>query len=89
MDVVGIDGISDYAKFFDEYNPNWEKDSEYNLMFLRAQQNYANDLLVKRGYLFLNDVYKMLGDMSRKKAIVMGMFHLVSTMLIARRPEIL
>lgn len=72
MDVVGIDGISDYAKFFDEYNPNWEKDSEYNLMFLRAQQNYANDLLVKRGYLFLNDVYKMLGFEPTRAGQVVG-----------------
>ena len=72
VDVVGIDGISDYAKFFDEYNPNWEKDSEYNLMFLRAQQNYANDLLVKRGYLFLNDVYKMLGFEPTRAGQVVG-----------------
>ena len=63
---------SDYAKFFDEYNPNWEKDSEYNLMFLRAQQNYANDLLVKRGYLFLNDVYKMLGFEPTSRRPVVG-----------------
>ena len=101
VDVVGIDGISDYAKFFDEYNPNWEKDSEYNLMFLRAQQNYANDLLVKRGYLFLNDVYKMLGFEPTRAGQVVGwryepeesncdgMFHLVSTTPIARRPGIL
>lgn len=52
---------SPYAKFFDEYTPYWEKNSEYNLMFLRKQQNWANDKLKAQGYLFLNDVYKMLG----------------------------
>lgn len=30
-------------------------------MFLRAQQQFANDKLVADGFLFLNDVYDMLG----------------------------
>ena len=58
---------SDYARFFDEYNPNWQNDPEYNLMFLKSQQQYANDLLKARGRLFLNEVYDMLG-MERSKA---------------------
>lgn len=52
---------SDYTKCFDEYNPEWKKNAEFNRMFLNAQQAYANDLLVSRGYLFLNEVYEMLG----------------------------
>lgn len=52
---------SDYAKFFDEYCTGWTKDPEMNLYFLNSQQNYANDKLKSQGYLFLNDVYKMLG----------------------------
>lgn len=52
---------SGYAKFFDEYCAGWSKDPEQNLMFLRLQQNYANDKLKSRGYLFLNEVYDMLG----------------------------
>ena len=58
---------SDYARFFDEFNPNWQNDPEYNLMFLKSQQQYANDLLKARGRLFLNEVYDMLG-MERSKA---------------------
>ena len=58
---------SDYAKFFDESCASWQKDPEYNLMFLKAQQQYANDLLRSRGRLFLNEVYDMLG-MERTKA---------------------
>jgi hypothetical protein len=52
---------SPYAKFFDPSNPNWSKTPEYNMMFLRAQQQMANDRLVAHGYLFLNEVYEALG----------------------------
>lgn len=49
-----------YAKFFDEACSGWTKDPNYNLTFLKQQQNYANDVLKSKGFLFLNDVYKML-----------------------------
>lgn len=61
IDVVGVDGLSEYADFFDERSDAWEKNAEYNLLFVRAQQQYANDLLRSQGFLFLNDVRKMLG----------------------------
>lgn len=65
----GVNGLmgSPYAKFFDCGNEGWDKDPEVTLMFLRSRQNYANDLLKARGYLFLNDVYDML-DIPRTKA---------------------
>jgi hypothetical protein len=59
--VVDPNGISIYAKFFDEACANWNDRPELNLVFLRGQQNYANDLLHARGHLFLNEVYAMLG----------------------------
>lgn len=70
--IEGIDGYSDYARFFDDGCAGWEKDPEYNLMFLRAQQQYANDLLVTNGYLFLNEVYDMLGIPRTKAGQVVG-----------------
>lgn len=68
----GIDGYSDYARFFDDGCAGWEKDAEFNLMFLRSQQQYANDLLVSRGHLFLNEVYDMLGIPRTKAGAVVG-----------------
>lgn len=72
VNVIDSEELSDYAKFFDEASPYWEKDADYNLMFLRTQQNYANDLLKSQGYLFLNDVYKMLGIDPTKAGQVIG-----------------
>lgn len=63
---------SDYARFFDEASPYWQKDPEYNLMFLKAQQRYANDLLKSRGRLFLNEVYEMLGIDKSKAGQIVG-----------------
>lgn len=61
--VVHDDGTthSIYAKIFDESNTNWSRNPTSNLMFLRSQQQFANDKLRAEGYLFLNDVYQMLG----------------------------
>lgn len=61
VNVSSIDGYSDYCKFFCEGNPNWTKDPEYNFMFCRDQERYANDLLKRRGHLFLNEAYDLLG----------------------------
>lgn len=61
VDVVSSELDSPYAKFFDESCEAWEKDPELNLMFLRAEQNWANDRLQSRKYLFLNEVYERLG----------------------------
>ena len=63
---------SDYARFFDEASPYWQKDPEYNLVFLKAQQQYANDLLRAKGRLFLNDVYDMLGIEKTKAGQIVG-----------------
>lgn len=70
--VVNNKDISEYARFFDEYNRCWKKNPNANMMFLRAQQRYANDLLMMQGYLFLNDVYQMLGFDPTKEGQVVG-----------------
>jgi hypothetical protein len=50
-----------YARFFDQFAGTWSKDPQYNLVFLRCQQQWANDMLKARGHLFLNEVYDQLG----------------------------
>ncbi len=63
---------SNYAKVFDETNQNYEKCSEYNLMFLNNVQKWANERLKKRGTLFLNEVYDKLGFEPTKAGQVVG-----------------
>lgn len=78
--VVQVTGdptkYSPYARFFDEYNPNWEKSSEYNLMFLRSMESRANDLLQSQGFLTLNEVYEMLGMEKSNAGMVVGWTYL-------------
>jgi Family of unknown function (DUF6353) len=64
---VGPHGESIYARFFDEGSDQWSREPEYNLVFLHAQQNYANNMLHARGHVFLNEVYDSLG-LSRSEA---------------------
>ncbi len=58
---------SPYARFFDETCPGYQKDeygrpmTDYNLFWLKAREREANLRLRTQGFLFLNDVYKMLG----------------------------
>lgn len=61
VNVVDPNELSDFARIFDEYNELWTKDPEYNLMLLKSQQALANEKLKRRGYLFLNEVYEMIG----------------------------
>lgn len=72
VEVSYLDQYSDFAKFFDETSSAWVRDAEQNLVFLKMQQNYANDKLKAQGYLYLNDVYKMLGIPATKAGHVVG-----------------
>lgn len=69
---VGPNGASIYARFFDEASTSWDRRPTYNQMFLRCQQNYANDLLRARGHVFLNEVYDMLGLPRSKEGAIVG-----------------
>lgn len=71
--ILDIDGntlkVSDYARFFDketaptvfETDIYGKPDNDYNTFMLNAIQKEANIRLRTRGFMFLNDVYDMLG----------------------------
>lgn len=52
---------SENSIWFDENNRNWDPNPNFNMMFLRGQQNYWNDVLQTRGHVFLNEVLDSLG----------------------------
>ena len=53
---------SDYARYFAYPEARAaEPNADYNAFFLKAQQELANHMLRANGFLFLNDVYEMLG----------------------------
>lgn len=72
LQVVDHDLYSEYAKFYDDGCEGWTKDPELNLIFLKRQQNYANEKLQRQGYLFLNDVYEMLGIPKTQAGQIVG-----------------
>lgn len=59
-----------YNRIFDQYSSqSWQPDLGVNKMFIAQQQRFAQELLVRRGYLYLSEVYRALGfeenDISR------------------------
>lgn len=72
VNVVDPNNISEFAVIFDCGNDGWDKDPQISKYFLLQQQNYANDMLKSRGYLFLNEVYEMLGFQKTKAGQVVG-----------------
>jgi hypothetical protein len=63
---------SAYAVVFDETNPCWEKDAEYNKTFLILKQNYWNDVLHVKKRVFLNEILKDIGFEPTKAGQVVG-----------------
>ena len=63
---------SPYSIVFECGNAGWDPDPEITKFFLVQQQRYANDRLQAQGYLFLNDVYDMLGAKRTKAGQVVG-----------------
>lgn len=62
IEVVGENGLSDYARFFVKGEARAaEGNTDFDLFFLKAQQEVANHKLRGYGFLFLNEVYDMLG----------------------------
>lgn len=66
-------GGSPYSMIFSaDTSKAWEKDYDYNMMYLRAEQQYATDRLRARGYLYLNEVFERLGIDGTKMGQIVG-----------------
>lgn len=75
IDVVDHPVYSEFARFFDDGCKGWEKDAEYNLMFLLQTQEQANKKFKRQGHLFLNDVYSMLGIPKTQAGQMVGWYY--------------
>lgn len=64
---------SKYARVFDSSCTNWEKDKNFNLLYLKAQERHFNDILRFRGYVFLKDIYECLGFPITKTSLLVGL----------------
>lgn len=66
------------AIWFDESNPNWDKNPNFNMVFLKGVQCRMNDLLHARrtdrkpGVVVLNEVYDALGFPPTQEGAVIG-----------------
>ena len=69
---VGENREDGLKRCFDQLNDNFQKDKYANMTFLLAHQAFANDRLISRGYLFLNDVLEDLGFERTKEGQVLG-----------------
>ena len=75
INTATVSERSSYSRVFDETCPNWERNAEYNNMFLRQTENWANKKLQENGFLFINDVYDMLGFQKTQAGQVIGWFY--------------
>lgn len=66
---------SKYAQTFDSTCNAWEKDRRFNLMYLKSQENYFNDILKSRGYVFLRDIHEYLGLPVTKTTLFVGWYY--------------
>jgi hypothetical protein len=73
QEAMMADGGSMYEKIFaSRTSPRWQPVPVQNELFLRAQQNWMNDLFNSRGHLFLNEVYEALGFDHTEEGSVVG-----------------
>lgn len=63
---------SGYARVFDSSNPNWDRNTNFSMMFLKAQEEILNNLLQTRGHVFLNEVYDSLGFKHTQEGAMVG-----------------
>lgn len=67
------DKLSQYARIFDEVgSTQWTPNPDRNKALLLMEQNFFNERIKTRGYIFLNEVYERLGFRPTKAGSVVG-----------------
>lgn len=46
---------------FDKNSPMWTEDAGYNIQYLLNIEKYINEIIRHRGYIYLNQIYDLLG----------------------------
>lgn len=72
VETATVSERSCYSRIFDETCPNWEKNAEYNNMFLRQTQKFLNQRLQEKGHMFLNEVYEAIGFEKSQQGQIVG-----------------
>ena len=67
-------GLPPHCFFFDESNPNWEKEPRINRHFLEQHQIWLNQKLQIEGFLFENDIRRDIGAQLVKSGWTSGIF---------------
>lgn len=75
-----LKGLKDFGESglfvtFGKGSHMWNRDRNYNLMFLCTQERYCNDILRYRGHIFLNEVFDMLGLPRTKLGQIVGWYY--------------
>ena len=72
VNAIDPSTIDDMSRIWYEGNVGFTNSPEYNLMFLKRQQEYATDKLKRNGFLVLNEVYEMLGFSKTREGALIG-----------------
>ena len=67
-----MEPLSKYAINFDERCTGWCAETKYNRMFVMHLENWFNELLRSRGYVFLRDIYENLGTPITRDSCIAG-----------------
>ena len=72
IEIIPSKQVSQYARVFDETNPNWSKNPEQNKLFLKTTQDLLNEILRSHGHLRLSVAYDYLGFQCSEDDFVVG-----------------
>jgi len=71
--TVSDPDVSSIGRYFTKSNSNWSDSESFLNNFFSMQMSYATDLLRAKGFVILNDLYKLLGfEMDTEEGIVVG-----------------